>query len=133
MLSFQYNHGIIVPWYNWYCSKNVAASIKILFHGNWCSEVHWKKVRRQKWITVNFNVRKNDQYRWNNGWLQVFCRNNYTSLKEGITRTIHVVSTWNTRDVLIAWLIDCYSFSDRSRCPSSKNRWLPFKKIGCLK
>ena len=35
-----------------------AASIRSLFHGNWCSEIRWKKVRWKNWVTANFKVRE---------------------------------------------------------------------------
>ena len=49
MLSFQYNR---------YCSGTVDASIRSLFHGDWCSEIRLKKVRWQNLMTANFNVKK---------------------------------------------------------------------------
>ena len=39
-------------------SKNIATLIRSLFHGDWCSEIHWKKVRCGNWMAANFNVRK---------------------------------------------------------------------------
>ena len=36
----------------------MAALIMSFFHGDWCSEICWKKVRWINWIAVNFNVRK---------------------------------------------------------------------------
>ena len=43
---------------NKFCSGNIAASIKSLFHGEWSSEIRWKKVRWPNWIAANFNIRK---------------------------------------------------------------------------
>ena len=45
-------------WYARCCSENKAASIRSLFLCDCCSEIHWKNVRWQKWMTANFNVRK---------------------------------------------------------------------------
>ena len=48
-LSFQCNK---------FCSGNIAASIKSLFHGEWSSEIRWKKLGWPNWIAANFNIRK---------------------------------------------------------------------------
>ena len=49
LLSFQYNQC---------CSENIAALIRILFHGDWCFQIQGKKVRLEKGMIAGFNVRK---------------------------------------------------------------------------
>ena len=47
LLSFHYNR---------YWSGNIAALTISLSHGDWCSEIYWKKVRWRNWIAANIKL-----------------------------------------------------------------------------